>query len=108
MPGPGRRQSKGHGASRYLFIYEPTTIKNAAGVSPVFTHIKTRLIARAQSDTTGYYAIKLPIGKYSVFIGEGKNFFAAGSDANGIINPIEVTDKTVIRKDFTINANAAY
>ena len=108
MPGPGRPQSKGRGVSRYLLIYEPTTIKSTRGDRPIFTHIKTRLIARAKSDSTGYYAIKLPAGKYSVFIGEGKNFFAAGSDVNGIINPIEVSDKTVTHKDFNLTIHAAY
>ena len=108
MPGPGRLQSKGHGASRYLLIYEPTTIKNTSGARPVFTHIKTRLIARAKSDSTGYYAITLPAGAYSVFIGEGKNFFAAESDANGVINPVKITDKTISHKDFSITLSATY
>lgn len=108
MPGPGRAQSRGRGTSRYLFIYEPTTIKNTSGTRPVFTHIKTRLVARAKSDSTGHYAIKLPAGKYSVFIGEGKNFFAAESDADGIINPVEITNNTVFHKDFSITVNAAY
>ena len=108
MPGPGRPQSKGRGVSRYLLIYEPTTIKSTRGDRPIFTHIKTRLIARAKSDSTGYYAIKLPAGKYSVFIGEGKNFFAAESNDNGMINAVEITDKTISHKDFTITLGATY
>lgn len=108
MPSPGKPQSKGRGVSRYLFIYEPVTIKNTTGTSPVFTHIKTRLVARTKSDSTGYYAIKLPTGKYSVFIAEGKGFFAAESNGEGVLNPVEITDKTITSKDFRLTAGAAY
>jgi len=108
MPGPGRPQNKGRGVSRYVFIYEPATLKNTTGAGPVFKHIKTRLVARTKSDSTGYYAIKLPIGKYSVFIAEGQGFFGAQSDGKGILNPVEITDKTVAHKDFSITANASY
>ena len=108
MPSPGKPQSQGRGASRYIFIYEPATIKNTTGASPVFTHIKTRLVARAKSDSTGYYSIKLPAGKYSFFIAEGNGFFAAGSDENGVLNPVEITSQTVSHKDFKVTAAAVY
>lgn len=108
MPSPGRPQSKGRGVSRYVLVYEPATTKNTTGTGTVFTHIKTRLVARAKSDSAGYYAIKLPIGKYSVFISEGKGFFAAESNGEGVLNAVEITEKTVVHKDFKITTGAAY
>lgn len=108
MPSPGRPQSNGRGVSRFIFIYEPSTVKNTTGTGPVFIHVKTRLIARAKSDSTGYYAIKLPAGKYSVFIGDNKGFFAAQSNGQGILNPVEITERTVTNKDYKITIGASF
>jgi hypothetical protein len=108
MPGPGRPQSKGRGVSRVVYIYEATTPAQTTGASPLFNHIKTKLIAQTKSDSTGHYAVKLPPGKYSVFIAEGAQYFAAESDGTGALNPVNVLPKTLTTKDFTINTGAVY
>lgn len=108
MPGPGRPQSKGRGVSRPVYIYEATTPGQTEGASPLFNHIKTKLIAQTKSDSTGHYAIKLPPGKYSVFIAEGTQYFAAESDGTGTLNPVSVLPKTLTKKDFTLNTGAVY
>jgi hypothetical protein len=108
MPGPGRQPNKGRGVSRAVYIFEPTSINNTEGTSPLFSHIKTRLIAQTKSDSTGYYAIKLPPGRYSVFIAENAQYFAAESDGTGTLNPVEIAPTSVTQKNFTINNKAAY
>jgi hypothetical protein len=108
MPSPGRAVSKGRGVSREVFIYEPTTTGQTTGSSPTFNRINTRLITQAKSDTTGHYSINLPAGKYSVFIKQDGKFFAAESDGTGTLNPVQIGQNVITKKDFTINNNAAY
>ena len=108
MPTIGRPQNKGRGVMRDIYIYQPATISQTTGNSTLFTAVKTKLIAQTKSDSTGHYLVKLAAGKYSVFIKEGDQFFAAESDGTGAINPVEITLNTLTKKDFTINNNAAY
>jgi hypothetical protein len=108
MPSPGRPISKGRGVSRDIYIYEPTSVSQTQGTSPVFDAIKTRLIAHTKSDTTGRYHINLPVGKYSVFVKDNGKFFAAESNGEAILNPVEVFVKTFTQKDIIINNKAAY
>lgn len=108
MPSPGRPQSKGRGVSRDIYIYEPTTTAQTEGNAPLFARIKTRLVAQTKSDSTGHYSIKLPAGKYSVFISNDTNFFAAESDGKGLLNLVEIAANKVTPKNFTLNSGAAY
>lgn len=108
MPSPGKQPDKGRGVSREIYIYEPASIHQTQGASPLFDQIKTRLITTTKSDSAGHYAVKLPAGRYSVFIKDNGRFFAAESDGGGILNPVEIIAKTVTRKDFKITTNAAY
>lgn len=108
MPSPGRPQSKGRGVSRDIYIYEPTTTAQTEGNAPLFDRIKTRLVAQTKSDSTGHYSIKLPAGKYSVFISNDTSFFAAESDGKGLLNLVEIAANKVTPKNFTLNSGAAY
>ncbi len=108
MPTIGRPQSKGRGVAREVYIYAPTSITQTTGNNPLFTSIKTKLIAQTKSDSTGLYAIKLPPGKYSVFIKDGDKFFAAESDGTSALNPVEITPNNLTKKDFTISHAAVY
>ena len=108
MPTIGRPQSKGRGVARDIHIYQSTSLSQTNGTSPLFTSIKTKLIAQTKSDSTGHYTVKLPVGKYSVFIKEGEQFFAAESDGTGALNPVEISLNALAKKDFIINHAAAY
>lgn len=108
MPVIGRPISKGRGVSRDIYVYEPTTLAQTEGHSPLFSGIKTKLIAHTKSDSAGYYSLALPAGNYSIFVGEGDKFFAAISDGNGILNPIIILVKNISEKDITITAKATY
>lgn len=108
MPSPGRPVSKGHGVSRDIYVYEPTTTSSAAGTGPLFVQVKTRLIAQTKSDSTGHYSLNLPTGKYSIFIKEDAGFFAAESDGKGVLNPVLIPANTTTQKNFTITLNAVY
>jgi hypothetical protein len=107
MPSPGRHQSTGRGVARAIFIYAPTTFGQATGTGPLFSAIKTTLVARTVSDSTGHYAIKLPTGKYSVFIAEGTGYFAGENDGDGVLNPVTITNEG-LKKNFVVNIKSSY
>ena len=108
MPAPGRILGKGRGISCDIYFYAPTRLTDTKGSSPLFTAVNTRLILHARSDSTGYYAVKLPAGVYSVFIKQYGRFFAAERNGNGILNAVDIRPATVTHKDFVINNRASY
>ncbi|QJD95539.1 hypothetical protein HH214_06465 [Mucilaginibacter robiniae] len=89
-------------------IYQATTIAHTTGHLPLFTQINTHLVASLHTDSTGYYQVKLPVGKYSVFIRQDSSYFAAETDGQGILNPVEVKTQQLTRRDFTVTLQAAY
>ena len=109
MPSPNRAPRKPKGIKCDMYIYQPTTLQQVKGSSPVFTSVNSKLITIVHSDSTGYYAVKLPVGKYSVFIRtDDQRFFANESDGNGILNPAEVTSNKVTARNFTLRHGAVY
>ncbi len=109
MPSPSRAPRKPKGIKCDLYIYPPTTTGQTVGNSPDFTSVNSRLITVVHSDSTGHYAVKLPAGKYSVFIKTDKqSFFADESDGDGILNPAEVAAGKVTVRNFTLRLGAVY
>ena len=108
MPSPGQKFSQGQPVKRKIFIYELTTREQATANGTLYTNIKTNLIAQTQSDTTGYYAVNVPPGKYSVFIEEKGGLFASIFDGDGNINPVEVKPGIITKTDIIINNKAFY
>ncbi|MBS7564303.1 carboxypeptidase regulatory-like domain-containing protein [Mucilaginibacter sp. Bleaf8] len=108
MPGPGRTTGKSRGVKREILIYRPTTSKGTSGQMPLFSQINTKLVARTQSNASGYYQVKLPAGKYSVFIKEENGFFAAEADGEEHLNPVVIPAGHPLTKDFTITLHAAF
>lgn len=108
MPMKGRPQSKGKGIIADVVIYKATTVQQAQGQMPLFTQISGQPVAQIQSDSTGHYKVALPVGKYSVFVKVGEQFFAAETDGQGTLNPVEVTTRQIAKRDVVINIGAAY
>ena len=90
--------------SRTLDIYEYTTIKDVEGWGPLYEGVNTKLIATCKADKEGFFQTKIKPGKYSIFICEGKKFYANGGDGYGGINPITVkadsVSHIVLRLDY--------
>jgi len=108
MPSPGRKADPDVPAARTVLIYELTRRSDAVANGTLFSHLKTSLIAKTHSDTTGYYAVALPIGKYSVFVEVEGGLFANLFDDKGNINLIEVKKDCLSKKDIVINNLAVY
>ena len=108
MPSPNRRAQAPKGMVTTLAIYEATPFKQAEGTSPIFTKINSRLIAEVHTDSTGHYIVKLPAGKYSVFIKDGNELFANESDGDGIINPVQINAAKAVTRNWKMARNALY
>lgn len=108
MPGPGAERPPGKGVAREILIYEVTTISQVAPENGFYTHIPTRLVARTRSNKKGEFRLKLPPGRYSVFVKEADGLWANLFDSRGAINPVEVTEDNFTVVAIEINYRAAY
>lgn len=94
---------------RDVYIYELTNLKQTEGETPLFTKVNTHLIAKAKTDTNGYFQCKLKPGKYSIFtVEEEGRLFANLFEGDGSIMPFEVKANEVITVNIRINYKAFY
>ena len=93
-----------------LVIFEPTNIRNTDPQTPtnIYTSIHTKQVASVNSDSTGFFKIQLPIGKYSLFIKQGDQFFANMFDQFNNIALFEVLPSKFTEVKLTVNKAAAY
>jgi hypothetical protein len=108
MPGPGQRPGP-KGIQRTVFIYDVATPADADGTAPLYTAVRTKLVAKVKSDTAGNYAVNLKPGKYSVLTGEenGK-LFSSLSNEKGELSPAEVLPNEVLKYNILVNYKAVY
>ena len=93
-----------------ILVYEPT---NIAQVDPqttttLYTKILTKQVALVNTDSTGFFKIELPIGKYSLFIQQGDRYFANMFDQFNNIALFEVLPSIFTDVKLTVNKAAAY
>ncbi|CAM3772685.1 carboxypeptidase regulatory-like domain-containing protein [Mucilaginibacter galii] len=108
MPMKGTQRSKPKALICEVYIYKPTTVKQAQGQGTLYSQINTPLVAKVKTDSAGHYQVKLPVGNYSVFVKEGNQYFASESDGTGNLNPAEVFAGKVTTRNITVNHDAAY
>jgi hypothetical protein len=113
MPSPDKKTNGGKPVLRKIHIYQLTTLKETVGESPLFTAVKTKLVATITTNKEGYFQCKLPIGKYSIFTEEEadplkKLFFANLFEGNGEITPFEIEVAKVTNINININYKAFY
>lgn len=110
MPSPERSQAKeSTPALRTIYIYSLTKLSKIEGEAPLFSKVKTRLIAKVKTNKDGYFQCKLAPGKYSVFtLEEEGKFFANLFDGEGNITPFEIKEEQVTRYDIHVNYKAAF
>ncbi|HEY4655781.1 MAG TPA: carboxypeptidase regulatory-like domain-containing protein [Cyclobacteriaceae bacterium] len=108
MPGPDRTVAPDLGISREILIYELTTFSDAAQQDMFFSDIKTRQVASVVSRDDGRFKVKLPPGRYSVFVKEPKGLFANLFTGSGEINPVTVEPKKYAWMSITVDYEAAY
>jgi hypothetical protein len=108
MPGPGTNKKSSIGVPREILIYEPVTLQQVTEAKGLYQQVKAKLINKGQSSTSGLYKIKLPSGKYSVFVKEPDGLFANIFDGQGYINTVEIKRGKFTEFTVTINYKAAY
>ena len=110
MPMKGAPENKPRPVSVTLLVYEPTNLSQVQRVetSALYTAINTRKVASVLSDSTGAYSVALPPGTYSLFVQQGKFFFANSFDSRNNIQLVTVEANKVTPFNITINSGATY
>lgn len=110
MPRIGAPPASGKPFPTTVFFYEPanTTQVNQIGQSPLYTAIYTKMVASVDTDSTGTFKAKLPIGTYSVFVQVGKNFFANSFDIRNNISLVAVEGNKLTDVKIIVNNAASY
>ena len=108
MPGPGKANSPQQGIVREVFIYNATNQKDALSQDGFFNEVNSVFITKATSGPDGSFEIKLPPGRYSVFVKEEKGLCANLFDSNGCINCVTVRPKKYSWITVTVDYDAAY
>ena len=110
MPNPDASPALPRGIHTTVFIYEPTNITDVTrvGTSPIYTAINTKLVASVKTDSTGVFTIALPAGSYSLFVKQGKGFYANLFDTDNNIALFVVEDDKLTTVKLTVSSRATY
>jgi hypothetical protein len=93
--------------SRTVYAYELTSYDQVKQVpySSFFWSINSQLVAVTTSNSTGFFQMELPPGRYSFFVREGSQFYANGDDGKYIMPAaVETGLLTKVQIDITYNA----
>jgi hypothetical protein len=110
MPSPDEKREPPRGIKTDVYIYELTRSSQVVPDerSGFYKSINTRLVKQVSTNEKGFFKVKLPPGKYSVFTKVDSLFYANLFDQDNSIYPVEVQKKKmtdiVIKQDY----NAAY
>ncbi len=109
MPSPDQPTATPVGIAREIQIYELTNQRQVQIVKGFMQQISTKRVAVAQSDAAGHFCVKLPVGKYSVFVNEPeKGLWSNLFDGEGNIFPVEIKAEATTNIQFLVNYKASY
>jgi hypothetical protein len=110
MPSPTKKSRPPKGIKTILYIYQLTNINQVTrqGQSAFYSSVKTRLIKKTESDTTGFFSVQLDPGRYSLFTKTGAFFYANLFDKDNNIEPVEVLSRKITRTEVRIDHDATY
>jgi hypothetical protein len=105
MPRIGAPASEPKPYPTTVFFYEPTDITRTQqwNRGPLFTNIYTKLILAINTDSSGVFTAKLPVGTYSVFVQAGQNFYANSFDIRNNINLVSVEKGKLTELNMVVN-----
>ena len=106
--GPDNGKTSAKPVVRTLHFYLPAKDGDARQANGFYANVSTKLVAKTTSDEAGNFAIKLPPGKYSVFIEEADGLWANRFDGQGHINPVTVTAGQTTTLNIKIDYKAFY
>jgi len=93
MPAPGVKRGPLPSVKTQVYVFELTNISQVVrkGSSPYYSSVHTRLVAVADTDSTGHFCVCLPEGRYSLFTRSGESYFASRRDVDNNLAPVEVS-----------------
>lgn len=110
MPSPDQKPSPPLGIKDTLYIYELTNTSQVIkkDASPFYSSIATRFVKWVVTNNKGYFKVKLPVGKYSLFVKKDTFFYSNRFDSQNNIAPVEVLAKKMIKVEFRVDYGAVY
>jgi hypothetical protein len=110
MPSPDIKPTPPKGIKTTLYIFDLTNLDQTIrqGQSSFYLSVKTKLVKKIETDTSGYFKVKLPVGHYSLFTKKGTLFYANWFDGNNNIAPVQVLPQKLTRVEFKIDYDAYY
>lgn len=109
LPGLENPRSVHTGIQRELYVYQLTTLNQATQFeNGFFKDIETTLVTTTLTKRDGSFKLRLPPGKYSVFVKENEGLFANLFDKHNAINPITVKQKEYSWLPINVDYKAVY
>lgn len=105
---PPAAENNGTAVQRTIRVYAPTKISEATGRPPLFSEVRTTLIAEAKSNKKGHFDIQLPPGKYSIFVITEDQYYANSFNSDNFINLITVKPNEWTAVQLVINNSASF
>jgi hypothetical protein len=110
MPSPDIKPNPPKGIKTTLYIFDLTNLVQVTrqGQSTFYSSVKTKLVKKIETDSTGYFKVELPAGRYSLFTKKGTLFFANWFDGSNNIAPVQVLPQKITKVEFKIDYDAYY
>jgi hypothetical protein len=110
MPSPDIKPKPPKGIKTTLYIFDLTNLDQTIrqGQSSFYLSVKTKLVKKIETDTSGYFKVKLPVGHYSLFTKKDTLFYANWFDGNNNIAPVQVLPQKLTKVEFKIDYDAYY
>jgi hypothetical protein len=110
MPSPDIKPTPPKGIKTTLYIFNLTNLNQTIrqDQSSFYSSIKTKLVKKVETDTNGYFKVKLPAGQYSLFVKKDTMFYANWFDGNNNIAPVQVLPQKLSKVEFRIDYDAYY
>ncbi|NDA61720.1 MAG: carboxypeptidase regulatory-like domain-containing protein [Chitinophagia bacterium] len=110
MPNPGKQLNSPPGFATTVFIHPVTELNQLfpTTTAGLFQMIYTSSITSITTDSSGFFSVKLPTGKYSVFVKYEGGFYANWFNEKNQIAPVEVFENQVSKVKYTVSAGATY
>lgn len=95
---------------RKVYAYQLTNLQQVDQVpyTPFYRRILSQVVDSAFSNSTGFFQISLPPGRYSFFVKEDSLFYANGYDGSGNILSATIKKDSVTQVQIDIDYKASF
>jgi len=97
-----------HGIEREIHVYNAVLLRQTQYAGGFFKNIDAVYVGTMKSTPDGFFTIKLPPGRYSLFTKEENGLFANLFDHDGCVNCVLVKPRKFSWSTITIDYEAAY